>query len=114
MCFDTVGRVLTVADAQARVAFDGTARTVSLVLLQADDVAVRPGDWVRSHTGLAVERLDPAAAAAEIAEAQGVRGGGDADAHDLNLRGSGEHDHDLRGSGGADHDHDPRESEDAS
>ena len=57
MCFDTVGRVLDVADAQARVACDGTARTVSLVLLQADGIAVRPGDWVRSHTGLAVERL---------------------------------------------------------
>ena len=73
MCFDTVGQVLAATGGEARVAFDGTERTVSLVLLQADGVAVVPGDWVRSHTGLAVERLDPAAAPAELAAARAMR-----------------------------------------
>jgi hydrogenase assembly chaperone HypC/HupF len=78
MCFDTVGQVLAATGGEARVAFDGIERTVSLVLLQADGVAVAPGDWVRSHTGLAVERLHPAAAQAELAAARAMRESEDA------------------------------------
>ena len=73
MCFDTVGQVRAAAGGEARVAFGGTERTISLVLLQADGVAIAPGDWIRSHTGLAVERLDPAVAQAELAAARAMR-----------------------------------------
>jgi hydrogenase assembly chaperone HypC/HupF len=78
MCFDTVGQVLTTARGEARVAFEGTERTISLVLLETDGIAVQPGDWVRSHTGLAVERLDAAAAQAEIAAARAMQESEDA------------------------------------
>ena len=78
MCFDSVGQVLAAAGGEARVSFDGSQRTISLALLQADGIAVQQGDWIRSHTGLAVERLDPAAALAELAEARAMRESEDA------------------------------------
>jgi len=73
MCLDTVGRVLASDGGTARVDFDGTQRSISLVLLQAEGVAIAPGDWLRTHTGLAVEQLDPTDAMAMVAEARAMR-----------------------------------------
>lgn len=73
MCLDTVGRVIATDGDVAQVAFGDTRRSVSLVLLRADEVAVAPGDWLRTHTGLAVERMEPAAAEALVAEAGAMR-----------------------------------------
>ncbi len=58
MCLDTVGRVVATDGQMARVAFDGIERDISCVLLAADGVPVAPGDWLLTHTGLAVQRLD--------------------------------------------------------
>lgn len=60
MCFQTVGQVLAVPDEQpgtADVDFDGTVRRVSLVMLDIDGIRIGPGDWLMTHTGLAVQRL---------------------------------------------------------
>ncbi len=73
MCLDNVGRVLATDGELARVAFDEVQRTVSLVLLQADGVSVEPGDWLLTHTGLAVQRLDPHAARRMVAEVRAMR-----------------------------------------
>jgi hydrogenase assembly chaperone HypC/HupF len=73
MCLDTVGRVIDIDGDVAQVAFGGVRRSISLVLLRADEVAVGPGDWLRTHTGLAVERMDPYVAEALAAEAGVVR-----------------------------------------
>lgn len=59
MCFAVVGRVTAVPEPQvAEVAFDGGTRRISLVLLAAEGVSVVPGDWLRTHTGLAIEVID--------------------------------------------------------
>lgn len=73
MCLDTVGRVIDIDGDVARVEFGDVRRSISLVLLQADEVAVGPGDWLRTHTGLAVERMDPDVAEALVAETAAVR-----------------------------------------
>ena len=73
MCLDTVGRVVDSGAGVAHVAFDGTLRTISLVLLEADGIAVQPGDWLLSHTGLATQRLDPTVAEAMIAQVAAMR-----------------------------------------
>lgn len=60
MCLDTVGRVLSLPQPQlADVQFTGAVRRISLVLLAAENVTVQPGDWLRTHTGLATEVLTP-------------------------------------------------------
>ncbi len=74
MCLDTVGRVVSTDGAVARVDFEGARRSISLVLLCADGVPVAAGDWLRTHTGLAVERLDPGLAEAMVAQARTIRG----------------------------------------
>lgn len=73
MCLDTVGRVVGLDGDIAQVAFEGAQRTISLVLLDADGIAVQPGDWLLTHTGLAVQRLDPAVAEAMLAEVTAMR-----------------------------------------
>lgn len=73
MCLDTVGRVIATDGDVAQVAFGDARRSISLVLLRADEVTVAPGDWLRTHTGLAVERMEPAIAEALVAEAGAMR-----------------------------------------
>ena len=79
MCLDTGGRVIDIDGDVARVEFGAVRRSISLVLLRADEVAVGPGDWLRTHTGLAVERMDPDVAAALATEAGAVRNEADPD-----------------------------------
>jgi hydrogenase assembly chaperone HypC/HupF len=60
MCFQTVGQVLAVPDEQpgtADVDFGGVVHSVSLVMLDVEGIRIRPGDWLLTHTGLAVQRL---------------------------------------------------------
>ena len=66
MCLSSAGRVVSVsADvANAVVDMGGSHRSVSLAVLVLEDRAPEPGDWVLIHTGLAVEIIDEAAAAA--------------------------------------------------
>lgn len=59
MCLAEVGRVTALPEPQiAEVRFDRGTRRISLVLLAAEGTTVTLGDWLRSHTGLAVEVID--------------------------------------------------------
>lgn len=75
MCLEMLGKVLEIRTADVntsktdgtgvpnRVAIvdvDGVARRVSLAVLDLEDTRVTPGDWVLSHTGLALRVLDDA------------------------------------------------------
>lgn len=63
MCLDTVGQVVGLPESQlAEVQFTDAVRQISLVLLAAEDIDVRPGDWLRTHTGLATQVLTDAEA----------------------------------------------------
>jgi hydrogenase expression/formation protein HypC len=65
MCREWVARVARVdADGTATVDVAGRLHRVSLAVLDVEGVPVAPDDWVIVHTGLAIERLTPAAAAA--------------------------------------------------
>lgn len=69
MCVSLPARVVEVDRGRgaATVDVDGARRTVSLVVLDFDGRAVRPGDWVLVHTGFAVSVLEPRHAA-DLAE----------------------------------------------
>lgn len=69
MCLEMLGHVLkirtvdsgtpsvdglSVADRTAIVDVDGVARRVSLAVLDLEGTSVAPGDWILSHTGLAI------------------------------------------------------------
>ena len=75
MCLEMLGQVLEIKTADnetpnidaysvpnrtAIVSVNGDARQVSLAVLDLEDTNVRPGDWVLSHTGLALRVLDEA------------------------------------------------------
>ncbi len=75
MCLEMLGQVLEirtadhktsksdsthVLDRTAIVNVDGVARLVSLAVLDLEDTNVGPGDWILSHTGLALRVLDEA------------------------------------------------------
>jgi len=66
MCLSSAGRVVSVSADVANAVVDvgGSHRSVSLAVLVLDDRAPEPGEWVLIHTGLAVEIIDEAAAAA--------------------------------------------------
>jgi hydrogenase expression/formation protein HypC len=67
MCLAVPGRVLRVEDrdshAVAVVDFGGTVREVDLAFVPD----VQSGDYVIAHAGIAIQRLDEAAAAASLA-----------------------------------------------
>ena len=68
MCNEVIGQVVEVPDRPGGVAVvrvGESLRRVSLVLLELDGVQAVPGDWVRSHTGLATDIIT-AVEAAEI------------------------------------------------
>lgn len=59
MCLAVVGRVTAIPQPQvAEVQFENGVGRVSLVLLAAEGISVVPGDWLRTHTGLAIEVMD--------------------------------------------------------
>ena len=57
MCVTDVGRVVAVSDdgGTAELEGGGGRRTASLAVLVLEGTPVEVGDWVRVHTGLAVE-----------------------------------------------------------
>lgn len=71
MCIEVVGQVVSLPDGEDGVALidiGGSIRRVSLVILRLDDIPVAPGDWLLSHTGLAVAVLEPEHAAEIVAQ----------------------------------------------
>lgn len=57
MCVATPGRVLSIDGDTARVDFSGNIISVNISLVDAG-----PGDYVLTHAGMAIEKLDPASA----------------------------------------------------
>jgi hydrogenase expression/formation protein HypC len=76
MCVSEAGRVLEVDGDSAVVDVRGARRHVPLVMLTFAGEAVRPGDWLLLHTGLAVARI----CASEAAEVNAIRDQGEAHA----------------------------------
>lgn len=66
MCLSELVRLVEVSADGSRATGESPAgpTEVSLAVLALDGVAVRPGDWVIAATGLAVERVSEADAAA--------------------------------------------------
>jgi hydrogenase assembly chaperone HypC/HupF len=61
MCVETVGRVIDIPDPDEGIALvdvDGAVKRVSLALLVVEGVEVSVGDWLLTHTGLAVRVID--------------------------------------------------------
>lgn len=69
MCVSLPGRVVSLRDGLAEVERNG-GRMWCNALLQPD---LRPGDWVLTHGGLALEVIDEAEAAAIVAALGGER-----------------------------------------
>ncbi len=78
MCMPVVGRLVELpgqgpgavmeADGTAIIEEDGgRLRRISLALLAAEAVPLVPGDWVRAHSGLALQRIGEEEAQAEVA-----------------------------------------------
>lgn len=68
MCVEQVGQVVAVADADngvVIVAAGDSYRRIWIALLLFEGVEVAPGDWLLTHTGLAV-RVLPEDEAAEL------------------------------------------------
>jgi hydrogenase maturation factor len=87
MCIPVVGRLLRLpglepgavmdADGMAIIEEDGgRLRRVSLALLAAEAVPLAPGDWLRAHSGLALQRIVEEEARAEIAAWREMSGDG--------------------------------------
>lgn len=57
MCVAIPGKVLTIDGDTARVDFSGNIVSVNISLVDAG-----PGDYVLTHAGMAIEKLDPAGA----------------------------------------------------
>jgi hydrogenase assembly chaperone HypC/HupF len=62
MCLGIPGQVVEVLadydDQLALVDVQGAQRRINLGLLEPDQVALNPGDWVLIHMGFALERID--------------------------------------------------------
>jgi hydrogenase maturation factor len=76
MCLPEAACVLAVGGDAAVVELRGAHRTVPLVLLTFAGEAVRAGDWLLLHTGLAVARIS----GAEAVEVNAIRDQGEAHA----------------------------------
>ncbi|MGV1037200.1 MAG: HypC/HybG/HupF family hydrogenase formation chaperone [Candidatus Nanopelagicales bacterium] len=62
MCVEVVAQVIELPESEdgiALVDIDGSVRRVSLVMLRLENIDVSPGDWLLTHTGLAVTVLAP-------------------------------------------------------
>lgn len=56
----------------ARVDVAGVQRMINIGLLDAEETAVAPGDWVLIHVGFALSRIDEQEAEATLAMLQGM------------------------------------------
>lgn len=70
MCLAIPGQVVEVIDEPNRLAkvnVAGVNRTVNIGLLDSDEDAARPGDWVLIHVGFAMSKVDEDEAHATLA-----------------------------------------------
>jgi hydrogenase assembly chaperone HypC/HupF len=71
MCLGIPGLVVEVLadydDQLALVDVQGVRRRINLGLLEPDQEAVNPGDWILIHMGFALERIDEVAAKEALA-----------------------------------------------
>jgi hydrogenase expression/formation protein HypC len=70
MCLGIPGKIIEIVDAEAGVAkaeVSGVRRNVSIQLLDGDEPAVKPGDWILIHVGFALCRIDEEEAKATLA-----------------------------------------------
>jgi hydrogenase assembly chaperone HypC/HupF len=76
MCIEIIGNVISVDDAvsEALVETDTGVRRMSLALLRLEGGDVEKGEWVLSHTGFVVARLEEAEARRLIEEQAEIRG----------------------------------------
>jgi hydrogenase expression/formation protein HypC len=61
MCLAVPGQVVEVVDEENRLAtveVAGVRRTVNIGLLDVEDTAAGPGDWVLIHVGFALSKID--------------------------------------------------------
>jgi hydrogenase expression/formation protein HypC len=90
VCLAIPGRILEFADEANRLAVvdvAGVQRTINVGLLDEDDRAVAPGDWVLIHVGFAISRVDEEEADATLSLLQGM--GAEYEAELAELRASG-------------------------
>ncbi len=80
MCVEQVGQLIGMAETEGGVGIvevRGVLRRVSLALLVLDGVGFEPGDWLVSHTGLAVQVLsEPEARSLIQAQDEALKGAG--------------------------------------
>jgi hydrogenase assembly chaperone HypC/HupF len=71
MCLGIPGQIVDVlAEYEGRLGLvdvQGARRRINLGLLDSDQQAVSPGDWVLIHMGFALERIDEASAKEALA-----------------------------------------------
>lgn len=74
MCLTDVGRVVSVSEdgGAAVIESGGRRRTVSLAVLALEGTQAVEGQWLRVHTGLAVDVIDEVAATDALALVAGV------------------------------------------
>jgi hydrogenase expression/formation protein HypC len=69
MCLAIPGQVVEVVDEENRLAtveVAGVRRTVNIGLLDVEDTAAGPGDWVLIHVGFALSQIDESEARATL------------------------------------------------
>ena len=69
MCLAIPGRVIAIADEERRLAkvnIAGVERLVDISLLDSEDTAAAPDDWVLIHVGFAIARMNAEEAAATL------------------------------------------------
>ncbi|HEY7632215.1 MAG TPA: HypC/HybG/HupF family hydrogenase formation chaperone [Thermoleophilaceae bacterium] len=77
MCLAIPGQIVAFVDEPNRLAkvdVAGVQRTINVGLLDAEDTAVGPGDWVLIHVGFAISKVDEeeARATRELLERMGA------------------------------------------
>lgn len=75
MCLAIPGKVLSIVDAEKRLAqveIAGVRRNVNVGLLDGDGTAAEPGDWVLVHVGFALSKVDEEEARATLELLRGM------------------------------------------
>ncbi len=71
MCLSLPVRIVRVDGAEAIADASGRSVRISLSLLKLENVDIAEGDWVLTHTGIAVERIEESDARKLLDELQG-------------------------------------------
>jgi hydrogenase expression/formation protein HypC len=75
MCLAIPGQIVEVVDEANRLAkvdVAGVQRTVNVGLLDEQDEAAEPGDWVLIHVGFAISKVDEEEARATLSLLEGM------------------------------------------